>query len=125
MKEKIMIDIIDHVESELRVTRFENSIINAICDTFCHPYDVYFTGNLNRFYLQHRDRRTWFSKYIYPRKPRYSMLHGWYTPSSVVNKVITIFIRKDIYCNNMIEKFKELDERLTKLGINEVRVHLT
>lgn len=34
------------------------------------------------------------------------------------------FFRKDIYCNNIIEKFKELDERLTKLGINEVRVHL-
>lgn len=116
-----MIDIIDHVESELRVTRFENSIINAICDTFCHPYDVYFTGDLSRFYLQHRDRRTWFSKYIYPRKPRYSMLHGWYNN---IHKVITIFIKRSIYYNKMIEKFKELDEKLTKLGIKEVNVHL-
>lgn len=118
-----MIDIVDHVESELKVKRFENSIINAICDTFCHPYDVYFTGDLSRFYLQHRDKRTWFSKYIYPREPRYSMIYGWYY-NSAVSKCVTIFIKKDIYCGNMIEKFKELDEKLTVLGIEEIRIHL-
>lgn len=115
-----MINISDHVESELKVIRFENSIINAICDTFCHPYDAYFTGDLNRFHLRHRDRRTWFSKYIYPRKPRHSMLHGWF------NRIhgMTIFIKKDLYHGNMIDKFKELDTKLNELGIKEMRIHL-